>query len=130
MLTTSPSFFYICFLIYKIHSFIYHPCTRHILVPKTPWAVEQALEKVTFESEEADKPIGKVLSTVINAIERVNLDEELEREGAGGKATPDDLTEKKPAMQTGESVSGQGNIKGKGSEAHGNKIINHFTKAY
>lgn len=64
------------------------------------------------------------------AIERVNLDGELEREGAGGKPTPDNLTKQQPAMQTGERVLGQGNVKGRGSEEHGNKIINHFTKAY
>lgn len=37
------------------------------------------------------------------AIERVNLDGELEREGAGGKPTPDNLTKQQPACRL-ESV--------------------------
>lgn len=82
------------------------------------------------KKRQTNKRTGKVLSTVTNAIERVNLDEELEREGAGGKPTPGNLTKRQPAMQTGEHVPGPGNIEGKGSEEHGNKIINHFTKAY
>lgn len=49
---------------------------------------------------------------------------------AGGEPTLDNLPTEKPALQTGDSVPGQWNIKGKGLKAHENKIINHFTKAY
>lgn len=67
---------------------------------------------------------------MIKAFERLNLGEGLEREGAGGEETVDNLTEKKLAVQTGESVPGQWNIKGRSLGAHENKIINHVTKAY
>lgn len=82
------------------------------------------------EKAQRHKRISKVVSPVINAMEAVNLGEELEREGAGGERTPDNVTKKMPAVQTGERVPGRGNSKGKGLQAHENKIINHSTKAY
>lgn len=54
------------------------------------------------KKRQTNKPIGKALSTVVNTTERVNLGEELESKGAGGDPTADNLTKKKPAVQTGE----------------------------
>lgn len=87
-------------------------------------------ESRSSEKRQINRPVDKVVPTVTKAIEKVNLGEELERKEAGGEPTLDNLPTEKPALQTGDSVPGQWNIKGKGLKAHENKIINHFTKAY
>lgn len=99
MLTTSLALSYICFLIYKIHPFVYHACARHVLVPQALWAIREARSLLlrgfhSSEKRQTNNPRDKVVSTVINAIERLNLGEELERAGAGRERAVDNLTKK------------------------------------